>query len=130
MPEGEKPTIAQLSAVRGKLLKDGNPVTGFGVCGPFGDRTARWMPTVEDVWVDEALTKRCVTAPPTFTEWQMCWQLFRAIMLILDASPPGLLDACEQRISRLNTKFPNKCGGSRRQTMPCEWNSGRSITTT
>ena len=66
VPKREKPTVLELSAVRGRLLGDPNPVTDFPICGPFANGTARWLLSIEDVWVDGALTKRRIKNSPSF----------------------------------------------------------------
>ena len=65
---------------------------------------------MEDVWVEGVLTRRRIKMPPSFVEWRMCWRVFRSIMLILDACPPGPLDAYEKLICELNTTFPGRWG--------------------
>ena len=36
----EKPSLEQLSAVRGRLIADKSPIPNFGLFGPHGDRLA------------------------------------------------------------------------------------------
>ena len=40
IPKNEKPTVAQLSSVKAKLMDDVNLAPYVAVFGPFGDRTA------------------------------------------------------------------------------------------
>ena len=69
IPRGEKPSDAQLSAVRSMLESDTPPAVNFAKFGPFSERAALMASRIADVIVDGVAQKRRVTGPSTIVEF-------------------------------------------------------------
>ena len=108
IPEHEKPSPTQLSAIRAKLMMDKNPAADHAKFGPYGDRAALIASRIEDVIIDGTTHKRRVTGPTTFAEWCPCWRVWGNCLKILKASTPGPLDEYEKLQKELDQQNPGK----------------------
>ena len=48
-PPSVRPSVAQVSAIRARLIADKNPASDFGCFGSYGDRTARATSGMPDI---------------------------------------------------------------------------------
>ena len=108
IPRAEQPTPAQMSAVKAKLDTDKNPSPDLDVFGPFGDRTQRAIPGVGDIEVDGVRTRRKFRGNNSIIEWRPCWEVFKYIVLILQACTTEPLDDYKKNMETLDAEFPDR----------------------
>ena len=58
------------------------------------------------IFVGGELTTKAAAGPWDFEHWRKCLRVFRTVMLKLNASPLGPLDAYEEGLRQLFTGFP------------------------
>ena len=105
-PASEKATDEQLIALNHKLKGTRGPYVDFAVWGPFGDRTAKHMRTVGQIFIGSMLTDRQVHGPPSFEGWLCCWKVFRYAAYCLNIASPGAIKAYSDGMKRLVMEFP------------------------
>ena len=102
----EKPSLKQLSAFRARLRRDENPGdVEMSMCGPFGDRAARFISRTADISVGGEKKRRRIRGPAHYEDWEPCWRIIGNSLLILDGATQGPIEAYKRRIQRLALQF-------------------------
>ena len=100
----------QISALAFLLAQDEAPYTDFGIWGPFGKRTAKFLSFRAQVFIAGEWVTKVVHGPPDFTAWRRGWRVFRTAALKLGLSVAGPLDAYEEGVRIVSQSFPDKWG--------------------
>ena len=106
LPRAERPSVYQLSAVRGRLIEDTNPSTDFRIFGPYGERASRMVTMTADITVGGETKRRRLKGPGSFAEWKPCWTVFGHTMQAAEACPSGPIVAYEKKIEHLAQQYP------------------------
>ena len=107
-PRRERLSVAQVSAIRGRLIEDRNPAPDFGCFGTLGERADKATAGMPDIKAGGERRRRRFRGPDRFRDWRAGWRVFRAAMLVCDACPPGPLDAYEKNMEILSQRFPGR----------------------
>ncbi|CAK0821592.1 unnamed protein product, partial [Prorocentrum cordatum] len=100
----------QISALAFVLAQDEAPYTDFGIWGPFGKRTAKFLSFRAQVFVAGEWVTKVVQGPPNFAAWRRGWRVFRTAALKLGLSVAGPLDAYEEGVRTVSASFRDKWG--------------------
>ena len=106
-PTAKRPTDEQLSALAARLKSGRVPFVDFAVFGPFDDHAAKLRKFSDQVFVGGVLTTRLLSGPQTFADWQSCFEIFKAAMIMLKAAKPGTLTAYEEGVKELWMAYDN-----------------------
>ena len=90
-----------------KMKGSKGPYVDFSVWGPYGDRAAKHMRTIGQVFVGNMLTDRQIHGPHGYDGWICCWKVFRYAALSLNIASPGAIDDYSEGIHRLVLEFPH-----------------------
>ena len=105
--EAERPTDAQLSALKSRLDSKMHPYTEFAVFGPYGERFAKQSKYTDHVWTGSSWTMKQVAGPSHLARWIKCWKVFRSSMIMCRAASISALDTYEGGIRSLMDLHPH-----------------------
>ena len=103
----EEATGDQLSALAFRLRSGATPFVDFGVWRPHASALGRSMKFTAHVFSPSGeVTRKEVSGPASFSEWEASWRVFAFGMEVLDAASRTRLKRYRDEIQKMSTDYP------------------------
>ena len=96
----------QLAALRYVVSHGRTPAPEFSVWRPHVGRLARATKYLGYTWTPEGYVEKELAGPPSFSEWERCWDVFAMAFVALGYGSAGRLRAYKAKVKHLDGELP------------------------